>query len=122
MFAAGASLEGMDPARSSGRDQKIYTEGARRFSLSQFETVGFGPDPGLKEGLATELERIIQAEKCSFAGADDHGRSHEASLLLCRGESRVLARHHLPPEEENLFEMKECSPARSRSFRILRIC
>ena len=27
MFAAGASLEGMDPKKLIGRDQKIYTEG-----------------------------------------------------------------------------------------------
>ncbi len=106
MFAAGASLEGMDPGKVIGRDQKIYTEGERRFSLSQFETIGFGPILAMKEGLATELERIIQAEKCSFACLMITDVSHETSLLLCRGESRVLRAISYPQREENLFEMK----------------
>jgi manganese-dependent inorganic pyrophosphatase len=106
MFAAGASLEGMDPGKVIGRDQKIYTEGERRFSLSQFETIGFGPILAMKEGLATELERIIQAEKCSFACLMITDVSHETSLLLCRGESRVLRAISYPEREEYLFEMK----------------
>jgi manganese-dependent inorganic pyrophosphatase len=88
------------------RDQKIYTEGDRRFSLSQFETIGFGPILAMKEGLARELERIIQSEKCSFACLMITDVSHETSLLLCRGESRVLRAISYPQREENLFEMK----------------
>jgi manganese-dependent inorganic pyrophosphatase len=106
MFAAGASLEGMDPGKVIGRDQKVYTEGARRFSLSQFEAIGFGPILAMKEGLAAELERIIEAEKCAFACLMITDVSHETSLLLCRGESRVLRAISYPQREENLFEMK----------------
>jgi manganese-dependent inorganic pyrophosphatase len=105
MFAAGASLEGMDPGKVIGRDQKVYTEGGRRFSLSQFETIGFGPILAMKEGLAAELERIIQAEKCAFACLMITDVSHDTSLLLCRGESRVLRAVSYPQREENLFEM-----------------
>ena len=106
MFATGASLEGMDPGKVIGRDQKIYTEGERRFSLSQFETIGFGPILAMKEGLATELERIVQSEKCSFACLMITDVSHDTSLLLCRGESRVLRAISYPEREEYLFEMK----------------
>jgi len=106
MFAAGASLEGMDPRKIIARDQKIYTEADRRFSLSQFETVGFGPILAMKEALAAELERIIEAEKCSFACLMITDVSRESSLLLCRGEARVLNAISYPRQEDNLFEMK----------------
>ncbi len=107
MFAAGASLEGLDAQKVIGRDQKIYTEGARRFSLSQFETVGFGPILAMKDALAEELERILEAEKCSFTCLMITDVSIEMSLLLCRGESRVLGAISYPRREENLFEMKD---------------
>jgi len=97
----------MDPAKVIGCDQKIYTEGERRFSLSQFETIGFGPIMALKEGLAAELERIIQAEGCAFACLMITDVSIEMSLLLCRGEPRVLGAISYPRREENLFEMKD---------------
>lgn len=107
MFAAGASLEGMDPRKIIGRDQKVYTEGDRRFSLSQFETVGFGPILEMKDSLAAELERILDAEKCSFACLMITDVTREMSLLLCRGEPRVLGAIAYPRREENLFEMKD---------------
>ena len=107
MFAAGASLEGMDPRKIMSRDQKIYTEGERRFSLSQVETVGFGPLLGMKDGLAEELERIIEMEKCAFACLMITDVTRETSLLLCRGEPRVIGAISYPRREENLFEMKD---------------
>ncbi|MGO9308523.1 MAG: DHHA2 domain-containing protein [Spirochaetia bacterium] len=107
MFAAGASLEGMDPRKLIGRDQKIYTESDRRFSLSQFETVGFAPILAMKDALAEELERIIEVEKCSFACLMITDVTRETSLLLCRGEARVLGAISYPEREENLFEMKD---------------
>jgi manganese-dependent inorganic pyrophosphatase len=107
MFAAGASLEGMDPKKLIGRDQKIYTEADRRFSLSQFETVGFAPILAMKDALAEELERIIEVEKCSFACLMITDITRETSLLLCRGEARVLGAISYPKREENLFEMKD---------------
>jgi manganese-dependent inorganic pyrophosphatase len=107
MFAAGASLEGMDPGTIIGRDQKIYTEGDRRFSLSQFETVGFAPILDMKDSLAAELERILETEKCAFACLMITDITREMSLLLCRGEARVLGAIGYPRREENLFEMKD---------------
>ncbi len=107
MFAAGASLEGMDPRKIIGRDQKVYTEGDRRFSLSQFETVGFAPILEMKDALAEELERILDAEKCSFACLMITDITHEMSLLLCRGEARVLGAITYPRREEDLFEMRD---------------
>jgi manganese-dependent inorganic pyrophosphatase len=105
MFAAGASLEGIDPKKLIGRDQKVYTEGDRRFSLSQFETVGFAPILVMKDALAAELERIVEVEKCSFACLMITDVTRETSLLLCRGEARVLGAISYPKREENLFEM-----------------
>ncbi len=107
MFAAGASLEGMDPRKLIGRDQKIYTEADRRFCLSQFETVGFAPILAMKDALAEDLERIIEVEKCSFACLMITDVTRETSLLLCRGEARVLGAIAYPKREENLFEMKD---------------
>jgi manganese-dependent inorganic pyrophosphatase len=107
MFAAGASLEGMDAAKLIARDQKIYTEGDRRFSLSQVETVGFGPLLGMKKELFDELERITTAEKCAFACLMITDITRESSLLLCRGEARVFGAVSYPRREEGIFEMKD---------------
>jgi manganese-dependent inorganic pyrophosphatase len=97
----------MDPRKIVDRDQKIYTEGDRRFSLSQVETVGFGPLLGMKEGLNRELERIIEVEKCAFACLMITDVTRETSLLLCRGEPRVIGAISYPRREENIFEMKD---------------
>jgi manganese-dependent inorganic pyrophosphatase len=107
MFAAGASLEGMDPKKIVARDQKIYAEGDRRFSLSQVETVGFGPLLAMKQGLAEELERVNEVEKCAFSCLMITDVTRETSLLLCRGEPRVLGAISYPRREEGMFEMKD---------------
>ncbi len=106
MFAAGSSLEGLDAHAVIERDRKVFTEGGRRFSLSQFETVGFSPILDLKAGLARELDSIIASQGCSFAALMITDVSREMSLLLCRGEPRVLAAISYPRTEESLFEMK----------------
>jgi len=106
MFAAGSSLEGMDARKIIERDRKVFTEGDRRFSLSQFETVGFSHILDLKADLARELDSIISAEKCALAGLMITDVSREMSLLFCRGEARVLGAISYPRPEENLFEMK----------------
>jgi len=106
MFAAGSSLEGMDAKKIIERDRKVFTEGERRFSLSQFETIGFSQILSLKGALVDVLDGIITAESCSFAGLMITDVSRETSLLLCRGESRVLSAISYPRTEENLFEMK----------------
>lgn len=107
MFTAGSSLEGMDPHKILERDRKVYTEGDRRFSLSQFETVGFSPILDMKDRIGDELEKLIAAEKCSFACLMITDVSREMSLLLCRGEPRVISAISYPKREENLFEMKD---------------
>jgi manganese-dependent inorganic pyrophosphatase len=106
MFAAGSSLEGMDAKKIIERDRKVFTEGERRFSLSQFETIGFSHILEMKRELASVLDGILSAEGCAFAGLMITDVSRETSLLLCRGESRVLAAISYPRPEENLFEMK----------------
>jgi len=106
MFAAGASLEGMDAKKIIERDRKVFTEGDRRFSLSQFETIGFGHILALKGDLAEVLDGILATESCAFAGLMITDVSREMSLLLCRGELRVLGAISYPRTEENLFEMK----------------
>jgi len=106
MFAAGSSLEGMDAKKIIERDRKVFTEGGRRFSLSQFETIGFSHILSLKGELTDVLDAIIASEACSFAGLMITDVSRETSLLLCRGESRVLTAISYPRSEENLFEMK----------------
>ena len=106
MFAAGSSLEGMDAKKIIERDRKVFTEGERRFSLSQFETVGFGHIMDMKAQLAEVLDGILTSEGCSFAGLMITDVSREMSLLLCRGEARVLGAISYPRTEETLFEMK----------------
>jgi len=107
MFAAGSSLEGMNPKKIIGRDQKIYTEGNRKFSLSQFETVGFSEILQMKSGLAEELERINEAEKCSFSCLMITDVTRETSLLVIRGEARVINAIAYPRLEPDLFEMRD---------------
>jgi inorganic pyrophosphatase/exopolyphosphatase len=106
MFAAGSSLEGMDAGKIIERDRKVFTEGARRFSLSQFETIGFSHILDLKADLARELDAILSREGCAFAGLMITDVSREMSLLLCRGEPRVLGAISYPRTEESLFEMR----------------
>jgi manganese-dependent inorganic pyrophosphatase len=106
MFAAGSSLEGMDAKKIIERDRKVFSEGERRFSLSQFETIGFSHILEMKGDLAGVLDSIITAEGCAFAGLMITDVSRETSLLLCRGEPRVLGAISYPRTEENLFEMK----------------
>jgi inorganic pyrophosphatase/exopolyphosphatase len=106
MFAAGSSLEGMDAKKIIERDRKVFSEGERRFSLSQFETIGFSRILEMKGDLAGVLDSIITAEGCAFAGLMITDVSRETSLLLCRGEPRVLGAISYPRTEENLFEMK----------------
>ena len=106
MFAAGSSLEGMDAKKIIERDRKVFTEGERRFSLSQFETVGFGHIMDMKAQLAEVLDGILTSEGCSFAGLMITDVSREMSLLLCRGEARVLGAIPYPRTEETLFELK----------------
>jgi manganese-dependent inorganic pyrophosphatase len=106
MFSAGASLEGMDAAGIIGRDQKVYSEGERRFSLSQFETVGFAPILAMKGDLEKELGRIQQAEKCAFACLMITDITRETSLLLYSGEKRVGEAIAYPRRDPNIFEMK----------------
>jgi manganese-dependent inorganic pyrophosphatase len=107
MFAAGASLEGMDPRKLVTRDQKVYTEGERRYSLSQVETVGYGPLLAMKNELFGELDRIVGDEKCAFACLMITDITHESSLLLYRGEQRVMNAISYPRREEAIFEMKD---------------
>ncbi len=106
MFAAGSSLEGMDAKKIIERDRKVFSEGERRFSLSQFETIGFSHILEMKGDLAGVLDSIIAAEGCAFAGLMITDVSRETSLLLCRGEPRVLGAISYPRTDENLFEMK----------------
>ncbi len=107
MFEAGASLEGMDARKLISQDQKIYTEGGRRFSLSQVETVGFGPLLGLKQELQAELDRINDAEKCAFACLMITDITRATSLLLIRGETRVQDAIAYPRREDGIFELKD---------------
>jgi manganese-dependent inorganic pyrophosphatase len=107
MFAAGASLEGMDPRKLISRDQKIYTEGERTFSLSQVETVGFAPLLAMKNSLRDELARVIEVEKCSFACLMVTDITRESSLLLYEGETLVAGAIAYPRREEWIFEMKD---------------
>jgi len=97
----------MDPRRLVARDQKIYTEGDRRFSLSQVETVGFGPLLAMKDGLFAELDRVLEVEKCAFACLMITDVTRETSLLMIRGEARVIASIAYPRREEAIFEMKD---------------
>jgi hypothetical protein len=60
MFAAGAAVEGMDPVKLVAQDRKEYAEGKRRFSVSQVETVGFGPILAMKAGPRNGRSRASQ--------------------------------------------------------------
>jgi manganese-dependent inorganic pyrophosphatase len=107
MFAAGAALEGMDAKQVIGQDQKLYTEGDRKFSVSQIETVGFRGVLGRKAEFFSELERIVQAGDLAFACLLATDVTRETSLLLIRGHPRIISAITYPRKEDNLFEMKD---------------
>jgi inorganic pyrophosphatase/exopolyphosphatase len=107
MFAAGALLEGLDAHAIVARDRKTYTESGRRFGLAQVETVGFGPLLAMRAELAAELERVCEAEQCAFACLMITDVTRETSLLLFRGEKRVMSAITYPRREEGMFEMKD---------------
>jgi manganese-dependent inorganic pyrophosphatase len=106
MFSAGSAVAGMSAADIVGQDRKPYAEGERKFSVSQLETVGFG---GLLERtgeLFAELERIREREGLSLACLMVTDVTRETSLLLCRGEPRILGLITYPRREEGIYEMK----------------
>jgi manganese-dependent inorganic pyrophosphatase len=107
MFAAGSELEGYDAKAIIGRDQKAYQEADRKFSVSQIETVGFGLLLSKKTDLLAELEAMVSREGMTFACLMATDVTRESSLLLIRGDPRVLALITYPRREEGIFEMKD---------------
>ena len=91
------------------KEAKSWPSGAAQLGygdLDEQTTVGFGPILAMKKELIGELDRIIEAEKVSFATLMITDISLETSLLLCRGEARVINAISYPRVEDDLFEMK----------------
>ena len=107
MFSAGSALEGMAASDIVGQDRKAYAEGERRFSVSQLETVGFGKFLERKAELFAELDRVRGSENLALACLMVTDVTRETSLLLCRGEPRILGLITYPRREEGIYEMKD---------------
>jgi manganese-dependent inorganic pyrophosphatase len=106
VFAAGAELGDRTPAQVIRQDRKKYEEAGHRFSVSQVESVGFGPLLDSREGLLAELARVREAEDLSLACLMVTDVTREASLLLASGPDRILGLISYPRREEGVFEME----------------
>ena len=105
MLSAGAALEGRSPQEIIRQDRKKYEEGGQRFSVSQVESVGFGPLLEARAALLAELDRIRESEELSLACLMVTDVTREASLLLCSGAARILGLISYPRRGEGLYEM-----------------
>jgi manganese-dependent inorganic pyrophosphatase len=105
LFAAGAGLEGRQPSEVVRQDRKKYDEAGHRFSVSQAESVGFGPVLDARAGLLAELERVREAEELSLACLMVTDVTREGSLLLAVGAPRILGMISYPRRAEGAWEM-----------------
>jgi manganese-dependent inorganic pyrophosphatase len=105
LFAAGAGLEGREPSEVIRQDRKKYDEAGHRFSVSQAESVGFGPVLDARAALLAELARLREAEELSLACLMVTDVTREASLLLAAGSPRVLGLITYPVRAEGAWEM-----------------
>ncbi len=105
LFSAGAGLEGRPPSEVIRGDRKKYDEAGRRFSVSQAESVGFGPVLEARAGLLAELDRLREAEELSLACLMVTDVTREASLLLAAGPPRLLGLITYPRRADGAWEM-----------------
>lgn len=105
LFAAGAGLEAREPAEVVRQDRKKYDEAGHRFSVSQAESVGFGPVLDARAALLAELARVREAEELSLACLMVTDVTREASLLLATGTPRILGLITYPARAEGAWEM-----------------
>lgn len=107
MFSAGAALAQMDAAHAIAQDMKLYQEDGKRFTVSQIETVGFRDVIRRKAELFEELDRVRRRDELILACLMATDVTRETSLLLCRGDARVMSAITFPVKEEGIYEMKD---------------
>ncbi len=106
MFAAGCSLQGIDPRGIVTRDQKLYSEGEKEFSVSQIEVVGFDGFFQIRAALYEELTALIERKKLAFSCLMVTDITEGSSLLLCAGSGKLIEAVTYPLVEKNVYEMK----------------
>ena len=106
MFAAGSELGDLEPARIIKQDQKLYTQGEWRFSISQIEIVGFPHFYEMQSQLSQSLEEIREGQGCDFSLLMVTDITQETSLLLCSGSRKVLDAITYSRIEEGLYELR----------------
>jgi manganese-dependent inorganic pyrophosphatase len=107
MFSAGAALTEMDAEHAIAQDMKLYQEEGKRFTVSQIECVGFRDVLRRKAELFDELDRVKRRDELVLSCLMATDVTREMSLLLCRGDARIVSAITFPKKEEGIFEMKD---------------
>ena len=82
---------------SDRRDRRVYV----------WWSVGFGLLLSKRSEILEELDALVRRDGLTFACLMATDVTRETSLLLIKGDGRVLASVTYPRKEEGIFEMKD---------------
>lgn len=106
IFNAGSIIVSNEPKEVITADQKIYTEGELRYSVSQVEELGMENFWENKDILLEALKEFRTAEKLFMAALLVTDINSQNSLLLVAGEQEILDRISYPIVESNcIFDL-----------------
>lgn len=106
IFNAGSIIVSNEPKEVITADQKIYTEGELRYSVSQVEELGMENFWENKDILLEALKEFRTAEKLYMAALLVTDINSQNSLLLVAGEPEILDSISYPIVESNcIFDL-----------------
>ena len=105
IFSVGSPLLTMKPEQAVSADCKEYTEGGRRFSLSQIEELTFSHFEEKREGLARALEAYRDARHYDFAAMLVTDINTQNSFLILRGPAALSRLIDFPECGENTWRL-----------------
>jgi manganese-dependent inorganic pyrophosphatase len=100
IFSSGSVVGTHAPDEIVGLDRKVYEEDGVRFAVSQVEEVGFGEFWRRHDELMEALERSRTADDLDFAALLVTDVKEQDSLLLVRGEARIIEAIRYPAVDE----------------------
>lgn len=106
MFAAGSGIAELSADAIIGQDQKTYDERGRRFSVSQFEMVGFEGFWQRRAELAEALAAWRAAKDLYLSALMLTDITTSTTLLQISGPAVLLDRLAFPQPADGVFEMR----------------
>ncbi len=100
IFSWGSVVGQKAPDEVIAMDRKVYQEGEFRFAISQVEEVGFGEFWDRSDDLMEALERSRSDEDLALAALMVTDIKEQDSLLLVRGEERIVDAITYPAVEQ----------------------